>query len=77
MTILRFTVDIESDGDVNQATFNEMADKLNKYADSVVGPQYLAEKQGNDGQVTYHVHHSSRRVNCDTCLENAQDHRGS
>jgi len=76
MTILRFTVDVESESDVNQATFEEMADKLSKYADSVVGPQYLAEKQGDDGLVTYHVHRSSRHAACDDCNANAMDRRG-
>jgi hypothetical protein len=77
MTILRFVIDVESDGDANQSTLNEMADRLNKYADSVVAPQYLAEKQGDDGQITYHVHRSDRRHHCEDCLTNAQDQRGA
>lgn len=77
MSLLRFVVDVESAGDVQQTTLNEMADKLGKYADSVVGPQFLAEKQGDDGQVTFHVHRSTSRMGCPDCVGVAQDERGA
>lgn len=75
MALLRITVDLESAGDVTQDTLEEIADKIDKYADSVVGPMYLADKQGEDKHVTYHVHASTDDYACQDCRELSRDQR--
>lgn len=78
MSILRFIVDIEAtDGEdaVTSGDFDEMADVLGKYADSVVGVQYLGSKQGDDKNVSYHVHVANDDYACADCRAAAADGR--
>lgn len=77
MALLRFIVDIESGegGDVTKKDFDDMGEKLEKYAESVLGVQYLGNKLGDDNQVTYHVHRSDESHSCQDCVNAAQDER--
>lgn len=75
MAIMRFIVDVEAEGDVTSGDGDDMADKIGKYADSVVGVQTLGNKQGDDKQVIWHVHHSTMDYSCTDCRAAAQDER--
>jgi low affinity Fe/Cu permease len=72
MSIGRFVVDLGMAGDATQAQLDEIAEKIKKTTDSVIGMQVLAEKQGNT-TVAYHVHVSTRGRKCADCEAAAQD----
>ncbi len=75
MALLRFIVDVESEGDVTAQEGDDMRDKMQKYADSVLGVQHLGNKQGDDTASTWHVHKSTPDYACQDCRIAAADER--
>lgn len=72
MALIRVVVDLEAQGDLTNSVMDEVRDKVQKYADSVVGVQYLADKQG-DTESWVHKHESSEDYACQTCRDHAHD----
>ncbi len=75
MALIRFVVDIEAAGDVTAEEGDAMREKIQKYADSVLGVQHLGNKQGDDTASWWHVHKCTRDYSCDDCRQHAADER--